>query len=69
MEENGTAQILIWNESAELVANITQNQPMGTEKTTIGVHGWARGVYFYRVVLRYNSGRTVRIPPDKFLIE
>ena len=68
MEEGGTAQVLVWNESAELVADITQNQWVGTQKTTISLQGWARGVYFYRVVLHYNSGKTDRLPPDKFFV-
>jgi hypothetical protein len=68
MEEGGTAQVLVWNESAELVADVSQSQWVGPQKTTIYLQGWARGVYFYKVVLQYNSGKTDRLPPDKFFV-
>ena len=68
MEEGGTAQVLVWNESAELVADVSQNKWVGPQETTLKILGWARGVYFYRVVLHYDSGKTNRLPPDKFYI-
>lgn len=68
MQESGTAQVLVWNESAELVADVSQSQWSGPQKTTLNIQGWARGVYFYRVVLHYNSGKEERLKPDKFLI-
>jgi hypothetical protein len=69
MAEGGTAQVLVWNTSAELVADTSQTLWAGPQKITLSTQGWARGAYFYRVVLHYNSGTTDRLPPDKFLIE
>jgi len=69
MTEGGTAQVLVWNTSAELVADTSQGLWTGPQKITLSTQGWAKGVYFYRVILRDSSGKTDRLPPDKFLIE
>ncbi len=68
MQESGTVQILVWNESAELVADMSRNQWIGTQKMSINIQGWARGVYFYKVVFHYASGKVERLTPGKFLI-
>jgi hypothetical protein len=68
MEENGTAQVLVWNESAELVSDTSLPQGLGPQKITVNIQGWARGVYFYRVELHYDSGKDERLNPGKFLV-
>jgi hypothetical protein len=68
MEESGVSEVLVWNENAELVADWSLDQTIGPQTTIINIQGWAKGVYFYRVVLHYNSGQVQRFPPDKFLI-
>ncbi|HEY5038495.1 MAG TPA: SBBP repeat-containing protein, partial [bacterium] len=69
MQESGTAQVSVWNASAELVTDVNQTQWVGPQKTTLNTQGWARGVYFYRVILHYNSGKLEKLPPDKFYVE
>jgi len=68
MQEAGAARVMVWSESAELVADVNNNEGSGPEKTVLNIQSWAPGIYFYRVILQYDSGRMEKIKPGKFAV-
>jgi sugar lactone lactonase YvrE len=68
MQENGNVLLKIWNEKAELVATVTDSKSTGVQTTPFSISGFATGVYFYSVVINYDSGKSEKISPQKFVI-
>jgi hypothetical protein len=68
MAEPGQVTLKVWNEKAELVDSVTDIQPAGVQTTPFTISGFATGVYFYTVVLNYNSGNSQKIGPQKFVV-
>lgn len=69
MDRPGSVVIKFWNEKAELVDRVTDSKPSaGVQTTPFTTSGFATGVYFYTVVLNYNSGSSVKIGPQKFVV-
>jgi sugar lactone lactonase YvrE len=64
----GKVELKVWNEKAELVASVTDQKQAGVQVTPFNVAGFASGVYFYSVVLTYNSGQVEKLKPRKFAI-
>ena len=68
MEEDGQAEVRVYHEGGDLATTVTDARPTGTQQSTILLCVLAPGPYFYRVALRYDSGRTVRLPTGRFLV-
>src|SRR5258708_6457689 len=56
MAQSGSAQILAYNESGELVVNFNDLKPAGLQTSKIDLCCLAPGVYVYLVLLHYDSG-------------
>ena len=57
MAQAGKADIKVWNAWGNLVAEIDEAQSAGEASSSLDVRSFAPGHYFYRVVLRYDSGQ------------
>jgi len=68
MCENGKFQIRIYNENADLVANVTEQKMAGNQISQIPTGNFASGIYIYKIVLTYNSGRTDNFNVSKFAV-
>ena len=66
--ESGSAQILAYNESGDLVVNYSNSTPSGLQVSKIDLCCLAPGVYVYLVLLHYDSGRTEKLKPGKFVV-
>ncbi len=64
----GRMKLILWNEAAEKVAEVTDTKPAGNQSTPFSLAGLAPGVYFYSVTLSYDSGSTQKIRVQKFAI-
>jgi hypothetical protein len=69
MSASGSVEILVWNANAELAAKVTDQKPPGAQSSQLNLQGFASGIYFYRVLLTYDSGQVERLKPGKFVIE
>ena len=68
MAGSGRVELRVWNEKAELVAQVTDQKPAGVQVTPFSISGFASGVYFYSLVIVYDSGTTQKLSPRKFVI-
>jgi hypothetical protein len=68
MAEAGQMNLKIWNEAAELVAEVKQHLPAGVQAMRFDLTGLSSGVYFYEATLRYDSGRVETFKPNKFVM-
>jgi DNA-binding beta-propeller fold protein YncE len=64
----GNVDLKVWNEKAELTAQVTDQKPGGAQTTPFSISGFASGVYFYALTLQYDSGQVQKIGPQKFVI-
>ncbi|HTC22300.1 MAG TPA: hypothetical protein VK859_15690 [bacterium] len=64
----GNVEIKIWNQNAGLVAQASGPEPAGVQVMPLNISGLLSGVYFYDVVIHYDSGQSVNIAPHKFAI-
>lgn len=69
MREPGTVRVLVRNERADLVAQISQTQGCGVQESTLELDRFAAGVYFYQVRITYDSGGQEKLKLDKFLVQ
>ena len=67
MDEPGTAEIRVYHEGGDLVAQSSEWKPVGTQETRVGCRQ-APGLYLYRVTLHYDSGRTAILPTGHFTV-
>jgi len=68
MTESGKVELKIWNERAELVSDVTDQKSEGLQVTSFTTSSFGSGVYFYSVVLTYDSGKVEKIKPHKFAV-
>lgn len=68
MAESGKVELKIWNEKAELVSDVTEHTEAGVQVTSFTISAFASGVYFYSLILTYNSGKVENIKPRKFVV-
>ncbi len=68
MAESGTARILIYGESGDLVDRVVETKPAGVSQSQVCTYTMAAGVFFYRVLLTYDSGRQEKLPVGRFLV-
>jgi len=68
MKETGQITLKIWNEKAELVDTVTDHKSAGVQTTSFSIPGFATGVYFYSVILNYDSGKFEKLGPKKFVV-
>jgi hypothetical protein len=69
MREPGTVRVLVRNERADLVAQISQTQGCGVQESTLELDRFAASVYFYQVRITYDSGGQEKLKLDKFLVQ
>ena len=69
MAEPGTADIKVWNAWGNLSASLKDAKPAGQASSLLNVSKFAPGHYFYQVVLRYDSGRQDKYPPQLLAIK
>jgi len=68
MAESGTAAIRIWNERGDLSAQQEDHRPAGPQETRIQIATFAPGIYLYKIILTYDSGRIERLDAQKFAV-
>ena len=68
MAESGTVQVLIYGESGDLVDTVTEPKPAGVQQSQFCTYLFSAGVYFYRVLLNYDSGRQEKLGVGRFLV-
>ena len=68
MAEAGKVQVRLWNENGDLAAAPSEAQAAGYRCMRLDIKGYAPGIYYYRVVLRYDSGREERLRAGKLAI-
>jgi hypothetical protein len=68
MLESGEAQIRVYNEIGDLAAEQKEQKLSGPQKTQISVRNFAPGVYLYKVVLAYASGKNENLNVQKFVV-
>lgn len=68
MAEPGGMEFKVWNQNGELAAEVRDRKPAGIHITPLSLVDFASGVYYYRVQLTYDSGRTERIGTKKFVV-
>jgi hypothetical protein len=69
LQEAGKAQILVRNERADLVAELSNEQGCGVQEAALDLSRFAAGVYFYQVTLTYGSGQVEKLRVGKFLVQ
>ncbi len=65
--ESATVQVLLYNMAAQKVGSASFTAQRGPNDFTLGVSGWAYGVYYYLIEVDSSSG-TRRLKPAKFAI-
>ena len=56
------------NAKGELVAEVKDDKPAGTQVTRLPIRNFAAGVYLYRVGLEYGDGTSTRLGVQKFVV-
>lgn len=62
----GEANIRVYNDNGDLVAAVKEQKSAGSQKTQIPISGFAPGIYLYKVVLTYDSGKVDNLSVQKF---
>ncbi|HEY5038291.1 MAG TPA: hypothetical protein VIJ93_04385 [bacterium] len=68
MAESGRVELKVWNEKAEIVDDVTDQKSAGVQVTPFSISAFASGVYFYSLILTYDSGKVEKIKPHKFVV-
>lgn len=68
MQEPGRALIRIWNEAGDLASSVEEPRLAGPQKTRFLTADYAAGIYLYKVVLTYDSGKTEETKTRKFVV-
>jgi hypothetical protein len=68
MAESGKADIRVYNEAGDLVARIQDDKLIGTQTSRLSVRDFAPGVYIYKVLLTYASGKVESLEVQKFAV-
>ena len=68
MAEPGKAKIRVYNDNGDYAAGIEEQKPSGAQKSTISVRDFAPGVYIFKVVLTYDSGKSESLDAQKFSV-
>jgi hypothetical protein len=61
-------KIKVWSESADLVDEITEIKPAGTQISALNIGRYAPGVYFFEVAIQYDSGGSDKTGILKFTV-
>lgn len=64
----GTVRVLIYSESGDLIDTVTETKPAGVQQSQFCTYTYAAGVYFYRLILTYDSGTQEKLPVGRFLL-
>jgi hypothetical protein len=67
MEEPGTVEIRVYQEAGNLVNRVEEWKDAGVRVSRVACRQ-APGYYFYRVTLRYDSGRTDVLSTGEFVV-
>ena len=68
MAEAGTARILVYGESGNLVDSTVETKIPGVQQSQVCTGYFAAGVYFYRILLNYDSGRQEKLSIGRFFV-
>jgi streptogramin lyase len=68
MAQAGGMEFKLWNQNGELVETLTDHKSAGSQTTPFKISGFASGVYFYILTLRYDSGSTQKSKVGKFVV-
>jgi hypothetical protein len=68
MNEAGAADIRVYNEAGDLAARAEESKLSGPQRTPISVKTFAPGVYIFKVVLNYASGKAESLEAQKFAV-
>lgn len=63
---SGKVEVRVWNDNGDLVASLIELKSAGAQKSQIDVNKFAPGIYLYRVVLNYSSGKVETSDVQKF---
>jgi hypothetical protein len=68
LPESGQASITIFNSAGAAVAHLQDPRPAGLQVWTFHINAYAPGVYYYRVTLQGDSGKSSSLPTGKFRV-
>jgi hypothetical protein len=68
MQRAGNSQVLVRNERGDLLADLNQASGCGPQVTSLDIHAFAAGVYFYQVRLSYTEGGGEKLRTQKFVV-
>ena len=68
MTFSGTALVLVYNETGDMVAQIQESKPAGIQQTGLDLFYYRKGIYLCRIIQTYDSGAVNRVKPFKFLV-
>ena len=68
MAQTGSAQILAYNESGEMVVNFNDLKPAGLQTSQVSLCCLAPGVYVYLILIHYDNGQLEKLKPGKFVV-
>ena len=68
MAETGKARIRVYNDNGDLAASVEEAKAPGPQRSQISIKDFAPGVYIYKTVLSYNSGREEALDVQKFAV-
>ncbi len=68
MAQSGKVKIKVWNQNREVVAEINDRKLAGVQITPLNLSETAPGLYYYKVVLEYDSGLIDSLKIKKFAI-
>ena len=68
MDEAGASDVRVYNEAGDLAARTEESKLSGPQRTRISIKTFAPGVYIYKVVLTYQSGKVEALEAQKFAV-
>lgn len=68
MASPGKARIRVYNDNGDYAAGLDEQKPGGAQKSEMQLGGFAPGVYLYKIVLTYDSGKTESLETQKFTV-
>jgi hypothetical protein len=68
MSRAGRVNVLLYDSGGNLVLNVTEDLGGGPAAVALDIGSLRRGVYFYRVNIRYGDGNQRRLPGGRFSV-
>ncbi len=64
----GSVRILVYNEAGDKVMDFSDLKPAGLQSSLVGLCCLPPGVYLYITFLNYDSGKSEKLRPAKFVV-